>query len=142
MIIKAAILHARISALYTGPVLSSIEAVTDYLVTAMGCKPREEVRVLFLNTQHHLIRDEVVSQGSVTHATVYPREIIKRALDLGATALIIAHNHPSGDPAPSQEDIDLTKALVVAGRALEIRILDHFVIGSGSWVSFREKGML
>jgi len=98
--------------------------------------------VLFLDRKNALIVDEVQSEGTVDHAPVYPREIVKRALELSASALILVHNHPSGDPTPSRADIDMTREIVEAARALRITVHDHLVIGRGGHASFKALGLL
>ena len=102
----------------------------------------ERVRILHLNSKNVLIADERMSEGSVDEAAVYVREVIKRALELGATAIIIVHNHPSGDPAPSRQDIQLTREIVEAGRPLKIAVHDHLIIGAGGHVSLRAQGLI
>jgi DNA repair protein RadC len=124
------------------PLLSSWQAVTDYLHASMAHGITERFRVLFLNNKNILIRDEVLGEGTVNHTPVYMREVIKRALDLGSTALVLVHNHPSGDPTPSREDIDMTKALADAGRPLSITVHDHIIIGRTGHVSFKALGVL
>ena len=102
----------------------------------------EQVRVLFLDNRNRLMADEVMGQGTVNHAPVYPREVVRRALELHATAIVLVHNHPSGDPTPSRDDITMTKAIQAACEALRITVHDHVVIGGGRWVSFRQEGLL
>ena len=124
------------------PVLGSWQALLDYLHADMAHNPIERVRVLFLNSKNVLIRDEPMWEGSVDESAVYIREVMRRALDCHATALIIVHNHPSGDPAPSQQDIKLTRDLVEAGRHLKIAIHDHIVIGARAHSSLRAMGLI
>jgi len=102
----------------------------------------EEFRVLFLDRKNLLIADEVQSTGTVDHTPVYPREIVKRALELGASALILVHNHPSGDPTPSRADIDMTRAIVDAAHALKIAVHDHVIVGRSGHASFKAFGLL
>ncbi len=118
--------------------LSSAADVIEYLIVAMANLPIEVVRVLFLDIQNRLIRDEIVGRGSVSEAPIYPREILKRSLALGATALILAHNHPSGDPEPSEADILATHRLATAGAELGIAVHDHIIVGQAGWVSMRD----
>jgi DNA repair protein RadC len=107
---------------------------------ARGAK--EEFRVLFLDRKNVLVADEVQSRGTIDHTPVYPREIVKRALELGATAIILVHNHPSGDPTPSKADIDMTRDIVKAALALGITVHDHLVIGRKGHASFKSLNLL
>lgn len=124
------------------PVLTNWQALLAYLQTAMAYEQIEQFRILFLDRKNNLIADEVQQRGTVDHTPVYPREVIKRALILNASALIVVHNHPSGDPKPSRDDIDVTRQLKVAANALEIALHDHVVIGHGKHASFRSLGLL
>lgn len=124
------------------PVLGNWQALLDYLHADMAHGMVERFRVLFLNGRNMLIRDEIMSEGTVNATPVYTREVIKRALELGATALILVHNHPSGDPKPSRDDIAMTKAIVEAGRSLGIAVHDHIVIGRLGHASFKSLGLL
>ena len=124
------------------PVLASWQALLDYLHADMAHLAVERVRILHLNAKNLLIADERVSEGSVDEAAVYVREVIRRALELGATAIIIVHNHPSGDPAPSRQDIQLTREIVEAGRPLRIQVHDHVIIGANGHVSLRAQGLI
>lgn len=123
-------------------VLSSWSALLDYCTTAMARSPHEEFRVLFLDRKNSLIADEVQNRGTVDHAPVYPREIVKRALELSASALILVHNHPSGDPTPSKADILMTREIVSAAKALSITVHDHLVIGRNGHASFKSLGLM
>jgi DNA repair protein RadC len=124
------------------PVLSNWQALIAYLQTAMGFEQVEQFRILFLDRKNNLIADEVQQRGTVNHTPVYPREVIKRALILNASALIVVHNHPSGDPKPSRDDIEMTRELKTAAKALEVELHDHIVIGHGTHASFRSLGLL
>jgi DNA repair protein RadC len=124
------------------PVLSSWDALGDYLHAAMAHSRVEEVRILFLNAKNMLIANEALWQGSVDEASVHVREVIARAIALGATALIIVHNHPSGDPAPSQQDIRLTRDLVEAGRHMKVTVHDHVIVGAQGRTSMRAMGLI
>ena len=124
------------------PVLSSWDALTDYLHAAMAHSRTEQVRVLFLNAKNMLIANEAMWNGSVDEAAVHVREIIARAIALGATALIIVHNHPSGDPTPSQQDIRLTRDLVEAGRHMKVTVHDHVIVGANGRTSMRAMGLI
>ena len=123
------------------PILSSWEALGDYLQAAMGHRRTEEVRILFLNAKNMLIANEALWQGSVDEASVHVREVIARAIALGATALIIVHNHPSGDPTPSNQDIRLTRDLVEAGRHMKVAVHDHVIVGASGRTSMRAMGL-
>ena len=120
-------------------VLGSWDAVLDYCRTAMAFEPREQFRILFLDKRNALIADEVQQTGTVDHTPVYPREIVRRALELSASALILVHNHPSGDPSPSRADIDMTKTIVATAKPLGIAVHDHIIIGKNGHASL--KGM-
>lgn len=117
--------------------LSSWNDVLGYLKAAQGFEQIEQFRILFLDKRNHLIADEVQGKGTVDHTPVYVREVVKRALELSATAIILVHNHPSGDPTPSRADIDMTKTIVEAARPLGISIHDHVIVGRGGHASFR-----
>ncbi|UWQ99588.1 DNA repair protein RadC [Rhodobacteraceae bacterium S2214] len=124
------------------PVLSHWDALIDYCHTVMAHRDTEQFRVLYLDTQNTVIADEAQAQGTIDHVPVYPREVVKRALDLNAAALILVHNHPSGDPTPSQADIDMTQQVVNAAEVLGITLHDHVIIGRSREVSFRVQGLL
>ena len=124
------------------PVLGSWQALIDYLTIDMAHLTVERVRVLFLNAQNMLIHDEHVGDGSIDEAAIHPREVIRRALDLGATALILVHNHPSGSPQPSRADIQITNKIAEAGRLLGIVVHDHVIIGREGHVSLKAKGLI
>src|SRR6202012_2221877 len=138
-IIQAAASRLLRGAVKKRPVLSSWSAVLDYCRTAQAFAEREEFRVLFLDKRNQLIADEAQQTGTVDHTPVYPREVIKRALELSATAIILVHNHPSGDPTPSQADIQMTKAIVDIARPLGIAVHDHIIVGKNGHASL--KGM-
>lgn len=123
-------------------VISSWDALLDYCQTAMAHRQTEQFRVLFLDRKNVLIADEEQGRGTVDHVPVYPREIVRRALVLNASAVILVHNHPSGDPTPSRADEEMTQAIVTAARTLGIAVHDHLVIGKGQVFSFRAEGML
>ena len=124
------------------PALSSWSALLDYCTAAMARSQNEEFRVLFLDRKNNLIADEVQHRGTVDHTPVYPREIVKRALELSSSAIILVHNHPSGDPTPSKADILMTREVVAAAKALSIAVHDHLVIGRGGHASFKSLGLL
>lgn len=118
-------------------VLSSWSAVIDYCRTAMAYEDREQFRVLFLDKKNQMIADEVQQTGTVDHTPVYPREVVKRALELSATAIILVHNHPSGDPTPSRNDITMTKQVIDAAKPLGITVHDHVIIGRDGHASLK-----
>jgi len=124
------------------PVIGSWQALIDYLTIDMAHLTVERVRVLFLNAQNMLIHDEHVGDGSIDEAAIHPREVIRRALDLGATALILVHNHPSGSPEPSRADVQITNRIAEAGRLLGITVHDHVIIGREGHVSLKAKGLI
>lgn len=124
------------------PVISGWQALLDYCHTAMAHRETEQFRVLFLDRKNVLIADEALGEGTVDHVPVYPREVMRRALDLNATALILVHNHPSGDPTPSDADISMTKTIRIAADALSITLHDHLIIGKSCELSFRSEGLL
>lgn len=124
------------------PVLNNWARLTDYIRAGMAHEKKEHFRLLFLNKKNELIADEIQQSGTVDHTPVYPREIIKRALEVGATALILVHNHPSGDSTPSKADIDMTKAIIEAGKPLGIVIHDHLVVSRTGTSSMRNMGLI
>ncbi len=122
-------------------VISSWTALLSYARVAMAGAPREQFRVMFLDKKNQLIADEVMNEGTVDHAPVYPREVMRRALELSASAVILAHNHPSGDPTPSGADVDMTRQVVEAGRPLRITVHDHIVVGREGVASLKALGL-
>lgn len=136
------IVHAAASRMARGevkkrPVLSSWSSVLDYCRTAQAFAEKEQFRVLFLDKRNQLIADEVQQTGTIDHTPVYPREVVKRALELSATALILVHNHPSGDPTPSRADIQMTQQIVEIARPLGIAVHDHIIVGKEGHASFK-----
>ncbi|HXV01082.1 MAG TPA: DNA repair protein RadC [Caulobacteraceae bacterium] len=123
-------------------VISSWSALLAYVRTAMAHEAREQFRVLFLDKKNQLIADEVMNHGTVDHAPVYPREVARRSLELSASAVILVHNHPSGDPTPSAADIDMTRQVVEAVRPLRIAVHDHLVVGRDGVASFKALGLM
>ncbi len=119
------------------PVLSSWSAVLDYCRTAQAFADREQFRILFLDKRNQLIADEVQQTGTVDHTPVYPREVVKRALELSATAIVLVHNHPSGDATPSRADVDMTKQIVDVARNLGIEVHDHIIVGKHGHASLK-----
>jgi len=132
---------AKAEVLYR-PVLSNWDRLMEYLQAVLAREKVEQFRVLFLDNRNRLLADEQQAQGTVNHTPVYPREIVKRALELHATAIILVHNHPSGDPSPSDDDISMTREIKQAASALSIVLHDHVIVGNGRWLSFRKTGFL
>lgn len=124
------------------PILSSSDALLAYCQTVMAHRETEQFRILFLDTKNILIADEEQARGTVDHVPVYPREVVKRALELNASSFILIHNHPSGDPTPSQSDIEMTEQIEQAAATLGIRVHDHLIIGKSRELSFRANGLL
>lgn len=136
-LIRAAALRLARSEIMQRDLLTSWEQVLRYCRAAMGFEPREQFRILFLDKKNQLIADEVQQEGTVDHTPVYVREVVKRALELSATAIVLVHNHPSGDPTPSRADIDMTRQIIDAARPLGIVVHDHIIVGREGHVSFR-----
>ena len=124
------------------PVLGSWQALIDYLTIDMAHLNHERVRVLYLNTRNRLLLDHLVHDGTIDEASIHPREVIKRGLDIGASALILVHNHPSGNPEPSRSDIQVTNRIAEAGRLLGIVVHDHVIIGREGQVSLKSRGLI
>jgi DNA repair protein RadC len=141
-IVQAAALRMLRSAVTEQPILASWQALLDYLRADMAHLTIERVRVLHLNSKNMLIRDEVMAEGSVDQAALYTREVIRRSIDLGSAAIILVHNHPSGDPQPSRADIALTREIAEAGKRLGIAVHDHVIIGAAGHCSMRAMGLL
>jgi DNA repair protein RadC len=140
--IQAAALRLLQAEIMGQPVLNNWDRLMAYLGAELSREPVEQFRVLFLDNRNRLLADEAQQRGTVNHTPVYPREVSKRALELHATALILVHNHPSGDPTPSRDDILMTQQIRAAVEALSVVLHDHVVIGNGRWVSFRKQGLL
>ncbi len=132
---------AKAEVLYR-PVLSNWDRLMEYLQAVLAREKIEQFRILFLDNRNRLLADEAQARGTVNHTPVYPREVVKRALELHATALILVHNHPSGDPSPSQDDVEMTRKIKEAASALSIVLHDHVIVGNGQWLSFRKAGLL
>ena len=141
-LIQAAALRLSRAQVIQKPLLASWKAIIDYCHSAMAFAEIESFRLLFVDKRNQLIADEVQQTGSIDHTPVYAREVIKRALELSASAIIMVHNHPSGDPTPSMADIDMTKKIIAAGHALGILVQDHIIIGRKGHVSFRNLQLL
>lgn len=141
-IVEAAAQRMMRSRVMNRPVLSSWDALLDYCHTAMAHGETEQFRILYLDRKNVLIADEQQARGTVDHVPVYPREVVKRALELNASALILVHNHPSGDPTPSEQDIAMTLQVQDAAQVLGLVLHDHLIIGKSRELSFRSKGYL
>lgn len=124
------------------PVISSWTALLAYVRMALQHEPREQFRVLYLDNRNQLILDEIQNRGTVDHAPVYPREVVRRALELSAKAMILVHNHPSGDPTPSRADIEMTRQVIEAARVLGLEVHDHLVVGRDGVASFKQLGLM
>jgi DNA repair protein RadC len=124
------------------PLLGSWDKVIGYCRAAMGFQMREEFRILFLDKRNRLVADEVQGRGTVDHTPVYVREVLKRALELSASAIILVHNHPSGDPTPSRADIEMTKEIMAAAEKLDISVHDHLIVGRDGHISLRSAGLV
>jgi DNA repair protein RadC len=122
--------------------IRSTEGLFDYLRIAMGSEPIEHFRIIFLDKKNYLIKDEVQQRGTVDHTPLYPREVAKRSLELGASAVILVHNHPSGDPTPSRTDIEMTKQVEAALTPLSISLHDHLIICVNKYISFRQDDLI
>jgi DNA repair protein RadC len=136
-LVRAAALRLMRGELRQRPLFSSWEKVVQYCRAAMAYEMREEFRILFLDNRNRLIADEVQGRGTVNHTPVYVREVIKRALELSASSIILVHNHPSGDPTPSRADIDMTKQIIEAAKKLDISVHDHLIVGRDGHISMR-----
>jgi DNA repair protein RadC len=141
-IVQATALRLLRNEIVEKPVLASWQALIDYLRADMGHIAIERVRVLHVNARNILIRDEVMSEGSIDQAAVYVREVIRRAIDLGSSGIILVHNHPSGDPAPSRADITLTREIIDAGKRLNIAVHDHVIVGATGHSSMKALGLI
>jgi DNA repair protein RadC len=141
-LVQAAALRMMRRDLEVRPVLATWDRLTDYLMAVMGEERTEQFRVLFLDGRNKLLADEIQGVGTINHAPVYPREVVRRCLELHATAVVLAHNHPSGEPAPSRDDVAMTAQIVKATATMGISVHDHIVIGRGKLVSFRAEGLL
>lgn len=125
-----------------GDILSNPKSMLDYLKSRLAREPIEQFRILFLDGRNSLLADEAQTKGTVNHTPVYPREVARRAMEIGARRIVLVHNHPSGDPTPSDGDIAMTRDIQRAVALIEVQIADHIIIGNGNSVSFRELGLL
>lgn len=124
------------------PVISTFSALLAYVRVALAEEPREQFRALFLDRRNQLMRDELTAHGTVDHAPVYPREVVRRALELSASSIVLVHNHPSGDPEPSRADIQMTRKIVEAAKLFDIQVHDHLVVGRNGTASLRTLGLM
>jgi DNA repair protein RadC len=141
-IVQAAALRMLSAPVREMPILASWQALLDYLRADMAHLTIERVRVLYLNSKNQMMRDEIAGEGSIDQAPIYVREVIRRAIDLGAAAVILVHNHPSGDSSPSRQDITLTREIMEAGKKLGITVHDHIIVGKDGFSSMRSAGLL
>jgi len=141
-LVQAASLRMSQAELIDRPILNQWGLLIDYLTAVLARERIEHFRVLYLDTRNRLLADEAQARGTVNHTPVYPREVVKRALELQATAMILVHNHPSGDPTPSAEDVAMTQEVNAAAAALGVTLHDHVIIGNGRWRSLRQDGLL
>ena len=141
-LVRAAALRLMRGEVLERPVLASWRQVLDYCRASMGFEAKEQFRILFLDKRNQIIADEVQQKGTVDHTPVYVREVVKRALELSATAIVLVHNHPSGDPTPSRADIEMTKQIVSSAKNLGIVVHDHIIVGKQGHASFRGLGLI
>lgn len=141
-VLQAVLERAAKAELARRPLIGSWSQLISYCRLAMANAPREQFRVLFLDTKNQLIADEVLNEGTVDHAPVYPREVARRALEHSAASVILVHNHPSGDPRPSAADVQITREVVAAAKAVGVTVHDHLVIGRSGAVSFKTQGLM
>jgi DNA repair protein RadC len=141
-LVRAAALRLVRGEVLERPVLGSWSQVLDYCRASMGFEAKEQFRILFLDKRNQIIADEVQQKGTVDHTPVYVREVVKRTLELSATAIVLVHNHPSGDPTPSRADIEMTKQIVSSAKNLGIVVHDHIIVGKQGHVSFRGLGLI
>ncbi len=141
-VVRAAALRLMRGEVFERPVLASWQQVLDYCRAAMGFKAKEQFRILFLDKRNQMIADEMQQEGTVDHTPVYVREVVKRALELSATAIVLVHNHPSGDPTPSRADVEMTKQIIAAAKPLGVVVHDHIIVGKQGHASFRGLGLI
>lgn len=141
-IIQEAALRLLKAEIEDKPLLQSWKALLDYCRASMSYNKTEQFRIFFLDKKNKLIADELQQEGTIDHTPVYPREVVKRALDLSASAIILVHNHPSGDPSPSKADVDMTRKIVAAAAPLSVIVHDHIIVGGNRHYSFASSGLL
>lgn len=139
---RAAALRLMKKDIVDRPIMNSWQAVIDYCRAAMAYETREQFRIIFLDKRNRILADEVQQKGTVDHTPVYVREVVKRALDLSATAIILVHNHPSGDPTPSRADINMTQQIVASAKPLGVIVHDHVIVGREGHASFKGLGLI
>lgn len=140
--VQALMERAMRAALMQRPVISSWSQLVNYCRVSMAQAPREQFRVLFLDVKNQLIADEILNEGTIDHAPVYPREVARRAIELAAAAVVLVHNHPSGDPRPSAADVAITREIVAAAQAVHVKVHDHLVVGRNGAQSFKALGLM
>jgi len=141
-VVHAAALRLALAEVTERPVLGNWDRLMAYLNAALARERVEQVRVLFLDNRNRLIADEMLGRGTVNHTPVYPREVARRALELAASGLILVHNHPSGDPSPSADDVAMTKEVKAAVGTIGVTLHDHVIVGNGRWCSLRREGLV
>ena len=141
-LVHAAALRLTRAAIMHHPALTSFDALIRYLTAVLAREPLEHFRILFLDGEGRIRADEAQARGTVNHTPVYPREVVRRALELGAASVILVHNHPSGDPSPSGEDIEMTRMVRAACKVVGLDVQDHIIVGNGRWFSFSREGLL
>jgi len=141
-LVRAAALRLMRGEVLERPVLSSWSQVLDYCRASMGFESKEQFRILFLDKRNQIIADEVQQTGTVDHTPVYVREVVKRTLELSATAIVLVHNHPSGDPTPSRADIEMTRQIVAAAKPLGVLVHDHIIVGKQGYASLKGLGLI
>ena len=141
-LVHAAAIRLARAAVAQAPVLDSPDRLAEYLAIALARERVEQFRILFLDQAGMLKADEIQATGTVNHTPVYPREVVRRALQLGAAAVVLVHNHPSGDPEPSREDVEMTRQVQQAAETMGLAVRDHIIVGTGRWTSFRDLGLL
>ncbi|WP_243429883.1 JAB domain-containing protein [Acetobacter sacchari] len=141
-VVRDAALRFHRAGLQDIDVLSNRERLHAYLSAVLARESIEQFRVLFLGSDDRLIADEAQARGTVNHTPVYPREVVRRALEIGAVCIVLVHNHPSGDPTPSQDDVAMTRQVTAAAAALGLTVRDHIIVGNGRWFSFSDAGLL
>ncbi|MBO7072155.1 MAG: DNA repair protein RadC [Acetobacter sp.] len=141
LLVREAVQRLHRAKIYKQPLLSGVEQIFVYLQSIMGYEKTEQVRVLFLDKNQYLLRDEITGRGTIDQAPVYPRELVYRALQLGASGFVLVHNHPSGNPKPSEADIVMTDQVIAATRVVGLTVWDHIIVGAGRMLSMKKEGL-